>query len=116
LQYRNLIKSHYNEINNLTNLLSSMVNSYRLLVGGANELNNISEAKKSQVKEAVKRADDLGEIIDEIIKTLDECSTSYTKYCKIKKQYVDEKTNKDNILTEIDYEVQFDNSEREYEE
>ncbi|GAA0756424.1 MULTISPECIES: hypothetical protein [Clostridium] len=116
MQYRNLIKSHYNEINNLTNLLSSMVNSYRLLVGGANELNNISEAKKSQVKEAVKRADDLGEIIDEIIKTLDECSTSYTKYCKIKKQYVDEKTNKDNILTEIDYEVQFDNSEREYEE
>lgn len=116
MQYRTLIKSHYNEINNLTNLLSSMVNSYRLLVGGANELNNISEAKKSQVKEAVKRADDLGEIIDEIIKTLDECSTSYTKYCKIKKQYVDEKTNKDNILTEIDYEVQFDNSEREYEE
>ncbi len=54
----------------LTNLLNSMVNSYRLLVGGANELNNISEAKKVQVKEAIKRADDLGEIIDEIIKTL----------------------------------------------
>lgn len=116
MQYRSLIKSHYNEINNLTNLLNSMVNSYRLLVGGANELNNISEAKKSQVKEAVKRADDLGEIIDEIIKTLDECSASYTKYCKIKKQYVDEKTNKDNILTEIDYEIQFNNSEREDEE
>lgn len=116
MQYRNLIKAHYNEINNLTNLLSSMVNSYRLLVGGANELNNISEAKKSQVKEAVKRADDLAEIIDEIIKTLDECSKSYTKYCKIKKQYVDEKTNKDNILTEINYELQFNNSEREDEE
>ena len=29
---------------------------------------------------------------------------------------IDEKTNKDNILTEIDYELDFDNSEREDEE
>ncbi|MDZ5035333.1 hypothetical protein, partial [Clostridium perfringens] len=92
--YKDLIRGQYNEINNLTNLLSSMVNSYRLLIGGANELNNISEAKKSQVKEAVERADDLGDIIDEIIKTIEECSTSYTKYCKIKKQFIEEKTNK----------------------
>ena len=93
-----------------------MVNSYRLLIGGGNELNNISEAKKSHVRDAVERADDLGDIIDEIIKTLDECSSSYTRYCKMKKQYIDEKTNKDNILTEIDYELDFDNSEREDEE
>ncbi|WP_322546204.1 hypothetical protein [Clostridium perfringens] len=42
--YKDLIRGQYNEINNLTNLLSSMVNSYRLLIGGAIELNNISEA------------------------------------------------------------------------
>ncbi|WP_411169995.1 hypothetical protein ACH36K_05745 [Clostridium sp. MB05] len=114
--YKDLIRGQYNEINNLTNLLSSMVNSYRLLIGGANELNNISEAKKSQVKEAVERADDLGDIIDEIIKTIEECSTSYTKYCKIKKQFIEEKTNKHNILTEIDFDLDFDNSEREDEE
>ena len=116
MPYRDLIKNQYDEINNLTNLLGSMVNSYRLLIGGANELNNISEAKKSHVRDAVERADDLGDIIDEIIKTLDECSSSYTRYCKMQKQYIDEKTNKDNILTEIDYELDFDNSEREDEE
>lgn len=110
MPYRNLMKNQYNEINNLTNLLSSMVNSYRLLIGGANELNNIYEAKKGNVKDAVKRADDLGEIIDEIIKTIDECSTSYIKYCKIKKSFIDEFSDKDSILTEIDYELDFKNS------
>ncbi|MBS4804522.1 MAG: hypothetical protein KH005_06505 [Clostridium sp.] len=116
MSYRHLMKNQYNDINNLTNLLGSMVNSYRLLIGGANELNNISEAKKGDVKEAVKRADNLGEIIDEIIKTLDDCSGAYVKYCKLKKNYIDDKTIKDNILTEIDYDLQFNNSERDEDE
>ena len=113
MQYKDLIQDHYNEINNLNNLLSSMVNSYRLLIGGANELNNISEVKKSKVKEAVERSEELGHIIDSIIKTIDECSGSYIKYCKIKKQFIEENTNKDVILTEINYELDFDNSQRE---
>lgn len=112
MKYKDLIKGQYNEINNLTTLLGSMVNSYRLLIGGANELNNTSEAKRSSVKDAVKRIDDLGEIIDEIIKTLEESSTSYTKYCKIREEFIDGKTNKNNILTEINNELQFKNSER----
>lgn len=113
MQYKDLIQDNYNEINNLTNLLNSMVNSYRLLIGGANELNNISETRKSKVKEAVERSEDLGHIIDEIIKTIDECSCSYIKYCKIKKQFIEENINKDTILTEINYELDFDNSERD---
>ncbi len=104
------MNNQYNEVNNLTTLLNSLVNSYRLLIGGAYELNNISEAKKGDVKDAVKRADDLGEIIDEIIRTLDECNTSYIKYCKIKKSFIDEKSIKDNILTEINNEIEFKNS------
>lgn len=115
MQYKDLIQDQYNEINNLNNLLSSMVNSYRLLIGGANELNNISETKKSKVKDAVKRSEDLGHIIDEIIKTLDECSGSYIKYCKIKKQFIEENTTKDAILTEINYELDFNNSQRDEE-
>ena len=114
--YRNLINDQYTDINNLTSLLNSLVNSYRLLLGGANELNNISEARKSDVKEAVKRADNLGEIIDEIIKTLDECNTSYVKYCKIKKSFRDEKTIKDNILTEINKDLDFKNSSFKFDE
>jgi len=110
LSYRGLIDNQYTDVSNLTTLLGTLVNSYRLLIGGAYELNNISEAKKSDVKEAVKRADNLGEIIDEIIKTLDECNTSYIKYCKIKKSFIDDKTIKDNILTEINNEIEFQNS------
>ncbi|MDV4151951.1 hypothetical protein R0131_14075 [Clostridium sp. AL.422] len=110
MAYRHLMNNQYNEVNNLTTLLNSLVNSYRLLIGGAYELNNISEAKKGDVKDAVKRADDLGEIIDEIIRTLDECNTSYIKYCKIKKSFIDEKSIKDNILTEINNEIEFKNS------
>jgi hypothetical protein len=90
-----------------------MVNSYRLLVGGAYELNNISEAKKNKVKEAVDRATDLGKIIDEIISAIDECSDSYIKYVKIKKQFVEDNTDKQVILTEINNELNFMNSERE---
>lgn len=116
MKYKDLIKGQYNEINNLTSLLGSMVNSYRLLVGGANELNNVSEAKRSSVKEALKRVDDLGEIIDVVIKTLEESSNSYTKYCKIREEFIGEKTNKNNILTEINHELQFNNSEREDED
>ena len=110
MSYRHIIKDQYTDVSNLTSILNSLVNSYRLLIGGAYELNNISEARKSDVKEAVKRADSLGEIIDEIIKTLDECNTSYVKYCKIKKSFIDEKSIKDNILTEINNEVEFQNS------
>ena len=116
MAYRNLIDNQYTDISNLTSLLNSLVNSYRLLIGGAYELNNISEAKKGDVKEAVKRVDNLGEIIDEIIKTLDECNTSYVKYCKIKKNYIDEKTIKDNILTEINSDLNFQNSANKYDD
>ena len=110
MSYRGLIKDQYTDVSNLTSLLNTLVNSYRLLIGGAYELNNISEARKSDVKEAVKRADNLGEIIDQIIKTLDECNTSYVKYCKMKKSYIDDKVIKDNILTEINNELEFKNS------
>lgn len=110
MAYRHIIKDQYTDISNLTTLLNSLVNSYRLLIGGAYELNNISEAKKGDVKEAVNRADDVGEIIDEIIKALDECNTSYVKYCKIKKSFIDEKAIKDNIWTEINHELNFSNS------
>ena len=116
MKYQQLMKQYYGDLSNLNQLLQSMVNSYRLLIAGAAELNNINEARRSYVKVAVKRADNLGEIIDEIIKTLDDCSGAYVKYCKLKKNYIDDKTIKDNILTEIDYDLQFNNSERDEDE
>lgn len=111
MAYNDLVKEQFNDINDLATLLNSMVNSYRLLIGGAGELNNINDAKKSEVRDAVKRADDLGDIIDHMIKIMDECTPSYTRCCKIKKSFYDEKIKKDNIFTEIDYELNLNNSE-----
>lgn len=88
-----------------------MVNSYRLLIGGANELNNTSEAKKSKVKEAIDRANALGKIIDEVISVLGECCDSYIEYCKIRKEFIKANTSEQIILTEINEELNLTNRE-----
>lgn len=59
MKYQQLMKQYYGDLSNLNQLLQSMVNSYRLLIAGAAELNNINEARSSYVKVAVKRADNL---------------------------------------------------------
>lgn len=112
MPYMELINEHYKDIGNLNTLLSSMVNSYRLLIGGAAELNNIEVVRKDKVKDAIERVDRLGDIIDDLIKTLECCSGSYYKYCQIKNQYVDLKTNKNIILTEIDFDLDFNNNQK----
>ena len=43
MKYQHLMKEYYVDINNLNQLLKTMVDSYRLLIGGAAELNNIYE-------------------------------------------------------------------------
>ncbi|WMJ80604.1 hypothetical protein RBU49_17655 [Clostridium sp. MB40-C1] len=105
--HRKVIQSYYNDVNNLADLLGKLVNSYRLLVGGADELNKIALSRKSDVKDALKRADKLGDIIDKVIKDLDEASFYYGEYCSIKSNIMKEKIHVDNILTEIDEELKF---------
>ena len=107
MKYQQLMKQYYGDINNLSQLLQSMVNSYRLLIAGAAELNNINEAKSSYVKEAVKRADSLGKIIDHIIDLIDECGEGYFKYIKIVGGHILKNTDNNVILTEVDNELLF---------
>ena len=38
-----IFRKHFKEVNNLSVVLSSYANTYRLLVGAAGELNNISK-------------------------------------------------------------------------
>jgi len=59
-------------VEQLTGLLASLTNSYRLMVGAADEFNRISLAKRSDVEDAIDRASDLGDIIDDILKKLDD--------------------------------------------
>ena len=107
MKYQQLMKQYYGDINNLSQLLQSMVNSYRLLIAGAAELNNINEAKSSYVKVAVKRADSLGKIIDHIIDLIDECGEGYFKYIKIVGGHILKNTDNNVILTEVDNELLF---------
>lgn len=107
MKYQQLMKQYYGDINNLSQFLQSMVNSYRLLIAGAAELNNINEAKSSYVKVAVKRADSLGKIIDHIIDLIDECGEGYFKYIKIVGGHILKNTDNNVILTEVDNELLF---------
>ena len=107
MKYQQLMKQYYGDLSNLNQLLQSMVNSYRLLIAGAAELNNINEARSSYVKVAAKRADNLGEIIDNVIELLDECGESYFKYIALVGDHILKNTDSSVILTEVDNELLF---------
>lgn len=102
---RKIIKCYYEDISNLTDLLSKMVNSYRLLIGGAGEINQITLARKGEVRDALRRADKLGESIDEIIKTLEYMQSQYVDYCKLKASILEDGIQKEYVETEIDEEL-----------
>lgn len=108
---RKVIEQYYCDIDNLAKLLTSFVNSYRLLIGGVAELNQITPATKHDVKKAIKRVDVMGDIIDELLESIQECEENYIDYCKIKSDVIACKIQKNIILTEIDQEISFSNEE-----
>ncbi|MCB2292881.1 hypothetical protein LGK95_04925 [Clostridium algoriphilum] len=101
MAHRRVVENYYNDINNLADLLTKLVSSYRLLIGGADELNKIALSKKSDVKDALKRAEEVGDIIDETIKVLDDASYGYRSYCKMKTEIMKSKFQIEYIETEI---------------
>ena len=58
MPHRKIIEEYCVDINNLADLLAKLVNSYRLLIGGAGELNTIALAHKKDVKDALKRVNE----------------------------------------------------------
>jgi len=112
MKYKELLKNHYLDIQNLSSLLGGYVNAYRLLVASASDLYSINIAKKSEVRKAIERSDELGELIDKLINALDNCEDGYLKYCKVKNNYIVNNTEKDAIFTEIDTELNFKNSDK----
>ncbi len=113
MKFDDLAKNQYEDIEKLSLLLKNYVDTYRLLIAGASELYNVNLAKKSEVRKALERVEQVGELIDKLVGTLDKCEGSYLKYCKIKSDYITTSTEKDKIFTEIDNELNFQNSERE---
>jgi hypothetical protein len=104
---RKVIQTYYSDVNNLTDLLGKLVSSYRLLIGGADELNKIALSKKKDVKDALKRADKLGDIIDEIIDILENSSVHYAEYCDLKSNIIKSKIDANYIYTEIEEDINF---------
>ena len=113
MKYDELAQNHYNDIENLSRLMKNYVDAYRLLIAGAAELYNVNLAKKSDVKKALERVDGLGSLIDNLIEALDRCESGYLKYCKIKNDYLSISTQKNKIYTEIDNELNFQNTGRD---
>lgn len=113
MRFDDLAKKQYEDIDRLSELLKNYVDVYRLLIAGTSELYSVNLAKKSEVKKSLDRVEQVGELIDKVVDTLDKCEGSYLKYCKIKNDYIAVGTEKDKIFTEIDNELNFQNSERE---
>lgn len=110
--YRKIIEHYFVDVNNLVDILGKLTNSYRLLIGGAGELNSIALAKRSEVKDALHRAEKVGDIIDDLIKALDEAECTYTNYCMLKAQYLSTQLQAGYIETEIGEELIFINDKK----
>jgi hypothetical protein len=103
--HRKIIENYYSDVNNLADLLSKLVNSYRLLIGGAHELNGVALAHKGDIEDCLKRIDRLGDVIDVVIDGLDNIGCEYVNYCKLKSSVIKEQVDTQYILTEIDNEL-----------
>jgi hypothetical protein len=114
MPHRKLVEEYYTDINNVADLLNKLVNSYRLLIGGAGELNTIALAHKKDVKHALKRVNELGDVIDDLIDVLDKSSYIYMDYCKIKSQIMEYQIQAQYIQTEIDNELELKNDKKEH--
>lgn len=102
---RKVVESYYNDINGLADLLGKFVNSYRLLIGGAAELNQIGLASRRDIKHAIKRADKLGEIIDALICNIHVSTEEYLNYCKLKEELLNSVINNEFVRIEIEEEL-----------
>jgi hypothetical protein len=109
LSYDKVIHGHYEDLNNLNTLLRNYVEMYRLLVSSTAELNTVPLAKKSEVKDAIERIHEIGELMDNLIKVIEKCEASYVKYCFLKNEVISESTEKDSIKTEIHNELEYHN-------
>lgn len=109
---RELFKDYFLEISNLVDILAKYVNAYRLLIGSAGELNSIALARKSDVKDALRRVNELGKLIDCLIKSLDCAQCTYIDYLKLRAKFIEAQATKEIILTEIEQELLFQNANR----
>lgn len=77
----------YKDIKAMVDILVPLVSSYRLLVGAADELNKIALVSKREAEKAISRADDLGDIIDNLQDEIDKTVKLYINEIECKLKY-----------------------------
>lgn len=113
-----IIEDHFSELVKMSGLLKTLVDSYRLLIASASDINTIAIRRTKDVEKAIDRADEVGKLIDEIVKIMDAYEHCYIKYSKVKNEIVSLTYEKkklkneltDVIQTEIDNELNFFNN------
>lgn len=78
-----IIEEQYVILSNLTDQLTRLTSNYRLLVGAADELNKIALATKNDVKKSIKRATNLGKIIDQLTSVIEKVTCVYLAYAEL---------------------------------
>lgn len=99
--YKELYDAYFTEINNICEMLGKYVSVYRTLIDGANALNNIAFSKKSDIKKALKRANTMGDIIDELIEAIEEVDICYLDYLQSKSGYISHNVPKSSVFSEL---------------
>lgn len=109
--------NHYDDLMKLTELLKKLVDSYRLLIGSASELNGINKRRTRDVDGALDRINVVGNLIDDLIEVIEGYEENYIKFSKIKNKVVGLNNEKSKvkeefesvIQTEINNELNFQN-------
>jgi len=111
--YEKIIHGHYEEINSLSMLLRNYIEMYRLLVSSASELNTVATAKKSDVKHSLERIDELGDVIDDLLKAIKRCEPAYIRYLNIKNEVINESMDKSILKSQLISELEFYNQDKQ---
>jgi hypothetical protein len=109
---RRLIENYYADYYNLIDILCKLTNNYRLLIGGAAEINQITLAHKKDVRKALKRVRIVGDMIDDILAILEKSEINYFDYCRIKADVVKEKLEYEYVKSEIEGLISLNDEEK----
>lgn len=102
---RRVIEGYAKDIDMTVDQLVKFVGVYKTLIDSASNLNCITIASKSDVKDALKRARKVGSIIDEIIDSLDYAVCTWSKYLRLKTEYINCRLDIDYIEAQVEEEL-----------
>ena len=88
MSQRKIIEGYAKDIDMTVEQLVRLVGIYKTLIDSTVNLNAITLASKSDVKDTLKRVREVGEMIDEVIDSLDDATGTWSKYLKLKTEYI----------------------------